>query len=29
MWVNVNPGEYHALARRYRDGLRPVGTEEN
>jgi carbonic anhydrase/acetyltransferase-like protein (isoleucine patch superfamily) len=22
MWVDVNPGEYRALARRYRDGLR-------
>jgi carbonic anhydrase/acetyltransferase-like protein (isoleucine patch superfamily) len=22
MWVNVNPGEYQALARRYREGLR-------
>jgi carbonic anhydrase/acetyltransferase-like protein (isoleucine patch superfamily) len=27
MWVNVNPGEYQALARRYRDGLRPVSTQ--
>jgi carbonic anhydrase/acetyltransferase-like protein (isoleucine patch superfamily) len=27
MWVNVNPGEYQALARRYRDGLRGVTTE--
>ena len=24
MWVNVNPGEYQALARRYRDGLAGV-----
>jgi hypothetical protein len=23
----VNPGEYQALARRYRDGLRPVAAE--
>ena len=22
MWVNLNPGEYQALARRYREGLR-------
>jgi carbonic anhydrase/acetyltransferase-like protein (isoleucine patch superfamily) len=27
MWVNVNPGEYQALARRYRDGLRPVASD--
>lgn len=24
MWVNVNPGEYQALARRHIDGLRPL-----
>ena len=24
MWVNVNPGEYQSLARRYREGLKPV-----
>jgi carbonic anhydrase/acetyltransferase-like protein (isoleucine patch superfamily) len=24
MWVNVNPGEYQALARRYREGLTPI-----
>src|ERR1700758_1569978 len=27
MWVNVNPGEYQALARRYPHGLQPVATE--
>jgi carbonic anhydrase/acetyltransferase-like protein (isoleucine patch superfamily) len=25
MWVNVNPGEYQALARRYLEGLEPAG----
>ncbi|MBV9090520.1 MAG: gamma carbonic anhydrase family protein [Mycobacteriaceae bacterium] len=25
MWVNVNPGEYQALARRYLTGLEPPG----
>lgn len=24
MWVNLNPGEYEALARRHREGLRPL-----
>jgi carbonic anhydrase/acetyltransferase-like protein (isoleucine patch superfamily) len=24
MWVNVNPAEYQALARRYREGLGPA-----
>src|SRR5271157_4572212 len=27
MWVNVNPAEYQALARRYRDGLSPVAAD--